>query len=53
MDELLNQYSEKFHENFPVFITRGMTETEIKEAIRECLNDGTPYVVDTDPKSDY
>lgn len=53
MNELLDQYAEKFHENFPIFVTRGMTEAETKKAIQKCLDDGTPYVIDTDPKCDY
>ena len=51
MDELIDKYKEKFGECFPLMLTRGMSEEDIKEAIKECLKNNKPYEVDTD--NDY
>lgn len=51
MDELLDKYKDKFGECFPLMLTRGMSEEDIKDAINECLDKGKPYEVDD--KYDY
>ena len=53
MFELIEQYTEKFNENFPIFVVRNMTEDEIKGIIRKCLDDGKPYQVDTEEDCFY
>lgn len=43
MPELIEQYSEKFNENFPLFALMGMDDEEVEAIIQECLDKGTPY----------
>ena len=51
MDKLLDKYKEKFGEYFPLMLTRGMSEGQICEEIKECLRNNKPYEVGAD--SDY
>lgn len=51
MDKLLEQYEKKFDECFPLMLTRGMSEKDIKEAIKECLKKNKPYEVGSE--NDY
>lgn len=54
MTELIEQYVERFHENFPLFALMGMEESEVKAIIQDCLDKGTPYrPSDLDKKSLY
>lgn len=41
--ELIEQYVERFHENFPLFALMGVEEAEVKAIIQDCLDKGTPY----------
>lgn len=43
MPELIEQYAEKFNENFPWFALMGMDDEEVEAIIQECLDKGTPY----------
>ena len=43
MGELIEQYVERFHENFPLFALMGMEESEVEAIIQDCLDKGTPY----------
>lgn len=43
MPELIEQYAEKFNENFPLFALMGMDDEEVEAIIQECLDEGTPY----------
>lgn len=43
MPELIEQYAEKFNENFPLFALMGMDDEEVEAIIQECLDKGTPY----------
>lgn len=52
--ELIKQYVERFHENFPLFALMGMEESEVEAIIQDCLDKGTPYLPpDLDEKSLY
>ena len=51
MDELLDKYEEKFGECFPLMLTMGMSEEEIKYIIKVCLDNDYPYFVESD--ADY
>lgn len=52
--ELIEQYVELFHENFPLFALMGMEESEVEAIIQDCLDKGTPYrPPDLDEKSLY
>lgn len=52
--ELIEQYVERFHENFPLFALMGMEESEVEAIIQDCLDKGTPYPPpDLDEKSLY
>lgn len=41
--ELIEQYLERFHENFPLFALMGVEEAEVEAIIQDCLDKGTPY----------
>lgn len=43
MEKLIEQYVERFHENFPLFALMGMDEAEIEKIIQNALKDGVPY----------
>lgn len=43
MVELINQYLERFNENFPLFSLADAEESEVEAIIQECLDKGTPY----------
>lgn len=43
MPELIEQYAEKFNENFPLFALMGMDDEEVEAIIQECLDKGIPY----------
>lgn len=43
MIELLQQYVERFNENFPLFTLMGLDDKEIEAIIQKCLDDGQPY----------
>lgn len=43
MAELIEQYLERFHENFPLFALMGVEEAEVKAIIQDCLDKRTPY----------
>ena len=46
MDELLNQYVDMFHENFPLFCYRGVDENELMTIIQKCIDEGKPLKVE-------
>ena len=43
MAELIEQYLERFHENFPLFALMGVEEAEVEAIIQDCLDKRTPY----------
>lgn len=43
MPELIEQYAERFNENFPLFALMGLDDAEVEALIRDCLDKGTPY----------
>ena len=54
MFDLIEQYVERFNENFPLFALMGIEEAEIKAILQECLDKGIPYhPPDLDEKSLY
>lgn len=42
-DELMRQYEERFDDIFPLMCCMGMTEDEINDEIRTCLESGRPF----------
>ena len=44
----MEKYKEKFGECFPLMLTRGMSDENVKEAIEECLKNNKPYEVGTE-----
>lgn len=46
MDEKLNEYVDKFGENFPIFYYRGRSEGEVIDIIDDCLKSEKPIKVD-------
>ena len=54
MAELIEQYVERFNENFPLFALMGVEESEVEAIIQGCLDKGTPYrPPDLDEKALY
>lgn len=53
MEELLNEYRERFDENFPIMLFRGIPEDEVMQSIQKCLSDGKPFEADLDTEVDY
>ena len=51
MNELLKEYEKRFNDQFPLMCCRGMSDEEIMEAIKLCLEKNEPYEVDE--TSDY
>lgn len=49
MNKKLDEYREKFDEQFPLMLVRGMTDDEIIKIIDECLESGKPYEPKLDP----
>ena len=43
MDELMDEYEERFGDMFPLMCVKGMPKKEIAEAIEKCLETGEPY----------
>lgn len=46
MDKLLDEYKKMFGECFPLMLTRGMSDEQIIEIVKSCLNKKEPYEVD-------
>lgn len=44
----MEKYKSKFGECFPLMLTMGMDEKQIKTAIEECLKNNKPYEVGTE-----
>lgn len=53
MDKLLDQYREKFGEQFPLMLVMGMSEDDIIKIIEECLEKGVPYDPELEEGADY
>ena len=53
MEKLLSDYLEKFGEQFPIMLVRGMDDDEIESIIKRCLDSGEPYEPELDENSDY
>ena len=45
MEELINEYVERFDENFPIFMFMGTDEEELKQIIKKCLKENKPYII--------
>ena len=44
MEKLINEYLEKFDENFPLFMFMGIDEEEVKRIIKKCIDEDKPYI---------
>ena len=53
MEKLLNEYVKKFDDNFPMFLFRTVSEDEIKEIIKKCIDENKPYETNLDINSNY
>ena len=53
MNELIKQYTERFNDNFPLFLTRHLDDEEREALIRQCLESNKPYDPDLDDDADY
>lgn len=52
-DKLLDEYQERFEENFPLMLCRTMEEDEIIKIIQKCLDDDEPYEPELNNDADY
>lgn len=43
MEKLIDDYLEKFGEQFPIMLLRGVSEEELKAIIQKCIDEGKPY----------
>lgn len=48
LDNKLQQYRDRFEENFPIFYFRNKTEEQIIQLIDHCIQIGKPYEVEDD-----
>lgn len=44
----MEKYKKKFGECFPLMLTRGMSEKQIEDIIKQCLKKNKPYEVSTE-----
>jgi hypothetical protein len=43
MDKLMQEYQERFGEQFPLMLCRGCDDEEIEEIIKKCLKENKPH----------
>lgn len=43
LDRLLDEYLDKFGENFPIYMTRQMTDDQLLSTIEGAIKSGKPY----------
>ena len=53
MEQTLNDYVDKFGENFPVMLFRTSSEADIVRMIADCIRKGVPFVPELDAACDY
>lgn len=53
MEKLLEEYVDKFNENFPIFLLKGIDEDEIMEMIKKCIDEDKPCEIEVDENDDY
>jgi hypothetical protein len=53
MDKKLNEYADKFGENFPLFFVGHMDEAEIIKLIDKAIKEDKPYEAEYEDKGDY
>ena len=52
LEQKLNEYAERFDENFPVFYFRHVPKEEVIKIIDDCLASDMPYKNDADKGED-
>ncbi len=53
LDELLKRYTDKFNDNFPIFMVRDMPEYEIVKAIKKAIEENKAFVVEVEENCLY
>lgn len=53
LDQMLNQYADRFADNFPTFCVREMDDEEITKLIQKALDTNTPFDVVYKKEIDY
>ena len=51
--KLLNEYAEKFDDNFPLMLVTHMDEDEIIELIEKCIKEEKPLELEVEEDVDY
>ena len=49
-EKLLNEYAERFNENFPLYAAPPMTDKEFEKVLMDCLKSDKPYELDEETK---
>ena len=50
LDLLLRKYTDRFGENFPIFMLMGVAEDDLIDILKKSIQNGIPYQLpDTDP----
>lgn len=44
----MDKYKKKFGECFPLMLTKGMSDNQIKEIIEDCIKSNKPYEVNAE-----
>lgn len=53
LDKLLQEYADKFGDNFPLVYVRHLEEKEIIELIKNAINKNEPYEADYSKEGTY
>ncbi len=51
IEKLLNEYSEKFGDNFPLRLVSFDSDEELKKVLENCLKSGKAYVLSDETKA--
>lgn len=46
LEQALQEYADKFKDNFPIFYVNHLDEDEMVKLIKKCIKDGKPYEAD-------
>lgn len=53
LDEILNEYSDKFDDTFPIFAVTHLSDSELIQLVKDCLKSGKPYNPEWNENWDY
>lgn len=53
MEKILDEYRNKFGEQFPMFLARHLSDKELIQLVKDCIESGKPYEPELDENCDY